>query len=710
MERGMDLRVEAVGSPKAACAQLIVWLATLPADLTRQAVVLVPSEDVAHALRRRVCCEEQRPGLLTGVRLLQPAVFARELLSRAGVPVLPGGAAVRRLRILELLRAGALSLRYFRPEQLRAGRGYGDAFMRAVADLENSNVSPAMVQAVADELFAGDPLAAKRLRDVATLWAAAQDGVSLRAAEGQVLQDAAKAIRADVGLLASFGAITALIANEPTATSVRFLAAINGDRTLFIDALPLRTETQRWRPPATWLPGGAPPNATIAADDETLGPLFAAAVRRKQSRTMPTPAAMNEGPPTNELQLLQHFLFAPPERLADPARPQSIGSDDTVVLEEHQSIEEEVEAAAAWVAEEVRRGVPAEEIALITPDANLYVRLIVDRLSRIGTTDGSSNTSGVVAYVAGGLPIGETPAGVRLLNLLRAWRRALEAETTIHILPALRRTHSDGAPRLTPSAAAALVYGAGIVGGSPGDSSGTREWLPRFEKRCQSLRRIVEESKTTGVDEPEKQRHRWEREEAVRALAMLEVLMPAIGALQAVGERIRSEAPLTAVWPDIRRFVDEWFRIVPDPPNLMALLDERLAPILAEPAAERVTGWSAVDYLIDVLGRERLPHGRFGEPRVFVGTTSAAAGLSFTAVRILGLAEGVLPRTPHDDPIVPNDLRRSIEQRVRGRAPDVVLSRIEDRVLEDLHGFYRVVAACTGRLRLSAPRQWVDSE
>ena len=36
MERGMDLRVEAVGSPKAACAQLIAWLATLPADLTRR--------------------------------------------------------------------------------------------------------------------------------------------------------------------------------------------------------------------------------------------------------------------------------------------------------------------------------------------------------------------------------------------------------------------------------------------------------------------------------------------------------------------------------------------------------------------------------------------------------------------------------------------------------------------------------------------------
>ena len=140
----------------------------------------------------------------------------------------------------------------------------------------------------------------------------------------------------------------------------------------------------------------------------------------------------------------------------------------------------------------------------------------------------------------------------------------------------------------------------------------------------------------------------------------------------------------------------------------MALLDERLAPILAESAAERVTGWSAVDYLIDVLGRERLPHGRFGEPRVFVGTTSAAAGLSFTAVRILVWRKAYY-RGPHMmTRLCPTICGGRSSNGFAAARPTSCSHELRDRVLEDLHGFYRVVAACTGRLRLSAPRQWVD--
>ena len=44
-----------------------------------------------------------------------------------------------------------------------------------------------------------------------------------------------------------------------------------------------------------------------------------------------------------------------------------------------------------------------------------------------------------------------------------------------------------------------------------------------------------------------------------------------------------------------------------------------------------------------VLDGLRHPHGRFGEPRVFVGTAADAMYLRFRAVRILGAVEGAIP-------------------------------------------------------------------
>jgi hypothetical protein len=88
--------------------------------------------------------------------------------------------------------------------------------------------------------------------------------------------------------------------------------------------------------------------------------------------------------------------------------------------------------------------------------------------------------------------------------------RGLEAEATIRILPALRRREHDdphGAPRLSPSRTAALVYGAGIVGGAPGDADGVSEWVPRLTHRRDALRASVDAANATvDLDEPEKRR------------------------------------------------------------------------------------------------------------------------------------------------------------------------------------------------------------
>jgi RecB family exonuclease len=229
-----------------------------------------------------------------------------------------------------------------------------------------------------------------------------------------------------------------------------------------------------------------------------------------------------------------------------------------------------------------------------------------------------------------------------------------------------------------------------------------------LERRRTVLEAIVAEHETSPIDEPEKRRHRWTPQKAEKWLADLTPLIPAVRALQSIAETVLAGAALKEIWPAVRKFVEDGYALPPSPPNLLAVLAERLESILADPIAERLRGLAAIDVLIAALGRERITEGRFGEPRVFIGTAKAAAGLTFKALRVLGAAEGALPRTPHDDPIVPNGLRSAIETLLRKQGDDTVIPRIEDRVLEDLHAFHRIVRSTKDYLSLSAPRQWLD--
>src|SRR5262249_30656398 len=159
-----------------------------------------------------------------------------------------------------------------------------------------------------------------------------------------------------------------------------------------------------------------------------------------------------------------------------------------------------------------------------------------------------------------------------------------------------------------------------------------------------------------NADEPEKRMAVQVRQGAERWLRNVEPLLPAIAALQQLAETTFGGATLSRTWHDLQAFCERWLRLPPGPANLLALLQQALQPILDDPVSHAVTGAAALRFLSDVLRRQRSPVGRYGEPRVFVGSASQAAGLPFAAVRVLGLAEGASPHTPHDDPIVPDAL------------------------------------------------------
>ncbi|HVN87300.1 MAG TPA: PD-(D/E)XK nuclease family protein [Candidatus Binatia bacterium] len=662
-----------LGSAADAFAHLIEWLPSADAPLARRATILCRSTR-AHVLRRAVAVERGQPGRLAGVSFLDPVVLAHEVLVRSGAPRERGWEAVRRLRIHLAFHRRELRqrLQYFDADQLRSGRGYADAFARVIEELEGSGLDPRLTEEAATRLRASDSLAGRRLHDVAAVWSAVDADRGTRCSVAQLLTDAAAALHADPRPAQPFGAIAAFLTSSPSAVLLRFLDALPDCTIVFLDARPLRTGTQRWR---------------------------ASVVSPPATHTSPAGESAR-----NELALAQRYLFMPSDVAADPARPRSAGPDGSVDFEAYPSVEDELQAAALWVEEQIAAGIPLEQIALVVPALDPHARLLIDRLARLDTTD----TAPINVVVAGGVPFIDSPAGLRLCTVLEALARGLEAEATIALLPSLRRAgDAEGRSRLSPSRTAEIVYGAGIVGGSPTHSNGALEWLPRLQQRREALQQALSELPASDT-EPEKRRHLFTRRDTERWLADVEPMLAPIESLQNVAAAVIAGEPLRTLWPMIREFVGTQVVMPPLPVNALGLVDDALDPILAEPLAEEVRGVAAVTWLLDAGAGIRIPHGRIGEPAVFVGTAEQAAGIPFRAVRVLGLAEGIVPGTPHDDPIVPNDIRVRLEELLQPQYRSVVVPRLEDRVLEDLHAFFRIVTATSDRLALSASRQWID--
>ena len=369
----------------------------------------------------------------------------------------------------------------------------------------------------------------------------------------------------------------------------------------------------------------------------------------------------------------------------------------------HASVVEEVDRAAAWVVEEIAAGTPLDAIAVVVPDVDAYAPLLIDRLTRVEIG------GAIPVHVPDRLPAAISPAGRRMLVLIGALQRWLDAPSTLPLLPWFAGPESEegegevAVRALTASAARDIVYGAGILGGreAPGD-----EWTRRLRERAAVLRGQLEDlarEDATASGGEERRRVKRDRRRATELLERIERVAPAMADLESVGARVRSEASLAELWPAVSVFAARWFRLPPDPPGLAALADRFLDPVLEHPGAGRLRGQAALRFLRAQLERMRLPHGSVGAPAVTITTAAGAAGRSFAVMRILGLAEGVVPRSAHEDPILPESIRARLATDLGCRVPAAL-----DRVREDRGALDRILASGARRFVLSAPREWLD--
>jgi RecB family exonuclease len=603
--------------------------------------VLVPAERHAHSLRRTLLRSGQA-AVLAGTRFVGPATLAREVLGAAGRELVPGEESLRPARLLALLDED-LPLEHFDLDLLRATPGWPEAFASAIGDLEGAGLSP-------DRLPAWTP----QWRDLALLWRRLDEAAGASATAARVYSEAAALLERGARLEA--GTVLAAVSGRETAAQARFVRSLPGVAIALLAARPLRDRQL-----------------------DRIGALYGAAAREALAS-----APLPEGVAT-ERDLLARFLFAGPEVLADPDRPRSGGPDGTVELSEHAGVEDEVAAAAEWVARQVlERRTPLEEVAILLPVQDPLASLVASRLARIPWKDGA-----LPVHVAGGLPASASAGGTRALALVRALSSFLPAEAMAGLLPALRASLGDR-KHLGHSEASSLAWSLGTVGGNAAHPEGALSWSGRAAAR---EARLEEEVARLARDPAAEEREAWTLRPALEALR---AARPALDALVAVARLVVEERPLSAIAPALLAFLEEWLLDPGRGTPIRALLAGALEGARADALASRIRGTAALGLVEELLLGLRVATSRFGDPAVYVGTIGGAAGLEFQAVRVLGLGEGSLPSPGREDPVLPDRMRTEVHP--------LAVPVSADRALGQLHAFDRAVRGAARSVGLSAPR------
>jgi hypothetical protein len=616
--------------------------------------VLVPRAGIAHVLRRELIRNAQQHAL-AGTRFVSPRIAAMEVLRGAGFEFQPGEEALRETRLAALFRSD-LVLRHFPIDLLLSTPGWDDAFARTISDLEEAGLRPAAVMTDGS----------KQLQDILTIWRALDESAGHCWTVGRIYLEAALLLEQKPEAWLFAGPTLLFALSDLTAGEARFLRAIPDATLGLVVARPVR---KRYIERMEKLLGGDVADALRVAE----------APRRSES----------------ERDLLASYLFETPMVLANPERPRSNGPDGTVDLEEHAGIDAELAATADWVTRQIANGIPLEDIAILVPTLDPLVGLIADRLAGLPWHDGD-----FPFHIANGLPFTHYVSGARVLAVLRALRGHLAADLLSELLPALR-LEGETERHLTRGAAMDLLWSLGTVGGNPAHPEGAFEWSLRAQERQAELENQIQEKEAAANQGDEdldfSVRH------SKRRVADLRALRPALNALVTISRSATETELLCSLWPMLQEFFDQWLL---QPSGVShVVLNDRLDILASDTTCGSLAGDDALKVIEDVIVSARIPVGRFGDPVVYVGTVKGAAGLRFTAVRVIGLSEGHLPSLPREDPVMPDASRQTLKTLDGNYA---LLPLTADRALEDLHGLDLVIRNTDRVIALSTPR--LDAE
>ncbi|MGE3456925.1 MAG: PD-(D/E)XK nuclease family protein [Kofleriaceae bacterium] len=575
------------------------------------------------------------PALLLGTQFITPIGAALTLLEADTGLTFSVGEEAVRAARIAALLREDITFEHFDLTVLREGRGWGQALASTLNELERAGFDA--------EALGRSEIAS--CRDLSRILGRLDDVAGLSWTMARVLREATVRLIADPQRWPFEGPSLAEATGHEPAVLVSWLLAIPGNRIVSIATRPRRS-------------------AYLERVRARFGDL---ALQEIESET------------SSERGLLATYLFAAPDVLADPERARSAGSDGTVQLEEHAGVAEELDAAVNWIIGEVaERGTPLEHIGLVVPRLDPYAALLATRIEELLPDS---------VCVLGGVPATSTSAGARIAMLLGALGGYLHVASLAELLPVLDLGVED--VFLSRADAIDTMYALGTAGGSPAFPAGALEWLPRRASACVTLAREIAEA--SADEDRAREVRRWKRR-----LANLEAIVGPLEALDRVARVVIGGGGLAVLWPAVKEVVNRHLRVGVDGARISATLDDALEPLAR---ANVFSGEDALAAIANALGAVRLPTGRFGEPRVTIATLDDAAGLTFRAVRILGLAEGIMPSSVREDAVLPDVIRR-----VLGDA----IPRAADRGVAQQHALHRIVLGTAERVVFSVAR--MDAE
>jgi RecB family exonuclease len=610
-------------------------------------IALVPSEAHAHALRVELV--SRGPYALAGTRFLTAAGLARAVLDAAQVGYRLGEETRRPLRVRELLRAQpGLTTAW---GDALGSAGWEVAFASTIEQLEAAALRPDDLERLDDQ----------RATDLARIWRGVDAAAGASWTVPRLLTEAQRVLKSDqrgepgAGQGASERGQRGF--DRPGRGGGPFDGPVLAAVTAGIDA----AHAQLLRVVPQLVLGVVASRPVRPRAVERMRQWFGDAAAEVASGVAggASSACAADAP---ELAVLAAQLFAAPELVAAPGRRRSRGADGTVALELHAGVDDELEAAARWVADEVfHHGTALQDLAILVPAAEPLATLVAARVEALAWPPGVRPV-----YLAGGRPAVATSAGARLLAVIRALEAYLPAEAVVAVLPRLRLAGSEG--HLSPGRTRAWLARLGTIGGSAARPADALRWRDRLA--------VVE------------------LDPAGRAVA------PAVEALVAIAAQQLAGASLGELWRAIRTFAVTHLIAPRALAAILEQLDSEVGALADDPVTERVVGGEAIALIAATLGALRLEVGRYGEPAIYVGTVTGAAGLGFVAARVLGLAESAFPMTLRADAVLPAELRRRL-------APHALLSDA-DFATAQLQAFDHIVVGVTRRLCVSAPRTDLD--
>lgn len=622
--------------------QVVDEVLSLSSDrpLPRRTVV-VPNSRVSHALRRAIL-NRGRPDLLVGTRFLTPRVLALVILRDANVEFAEGEEVLRPARLAKSFDDGP-SIPHFGSVVRADGRGWESAFARAIGELESAGLRPSELRALREDKCDG----------VATVWEATNESAGRSWTTARLIAEAARKLESDSELWSQAGPVIGVVTDFTDEGTLRLLRAVPSMQFLLRAGRPLRRRRrERIEHRFGITPGREPMSALLAQ-------------------------------PRRDRDLLVSRFMEGLESASDVSPAASGPADGSLEVEEFPGIDEEVEAAVAWVSQQIlERTTPLHEIALLAPRSQPYAHLLYDRLLEL--------PGRVPTYVAGGLPVAATASGRRLSILIRALKSFLSPDAVATVLPLLKAGSRKRS--LTSSAAVEVAYSLGTVGGSTSDPSGALQWSDRAAISEARLSKELDQLAKEETDESKRARGVHEME---RILRHLRACRPALDELVALQSHIIEHTPLREFWPELTAFVENRLRDLGGNSCLPSTVRVIVERALSDPVCAELSGGHLLSFLEQTLLSNRCPIGTFGDPAVYVGTISSAVGLPFRAVRVLGLVEGSVPLAPAEDPILSDDLRAAF-----GRD----LETSEDLVARSLGELDLVLRDTAEYISFSAPR------